>query len=92
MANLLIEERDQQFVLNEMLEIEKLCESPKYADFSRDVFDMILNEAQRFGSWNRSPYLPNRTGRAADSKTARYPCRRHITVFTSFTVREDGGV
>ncbi|MDT8285320.1 MAG: acyl-CoA dehydrogenase family protein, partial [Thermovirgaceae bacterium] len=55
MANLLIDERDQQFVLNEMLEIEKLCESPRYADFSTDVFDMILKEAQKFATMELFP-------------------------------------
>ena len=48
MANLILDERDQKFVLYEMLEVEKLCETEKYADFSRDMFDMILSEAQKF--------------------------------------------
>jgi alkylation response protein AidB-like acyl-CoA dehydrogenase len=47
-ANLILDERDQQFVLYEMLESEKLCDFPKFADFSRDIFDMILSEAQKF--------------------------------------------
>jgi alkylation response protein AidB-like acyl-CoA dehydrogenase len=47
MANLLVDERDQQFVLNEMLEVEKLCEKPIYADFSKDMFDMVMTEAQK---------------------------------------------
>ncbi|MFY9397915.1 MAG: acyl-CoA dehydrogenase [Desulfomonilia bacterium] len=47
MANLSVDERDQQFILHEMLEVEKLCENEKYADFSRDMFDMILTEAQK---------------------------------------------
>jgi len=50
MANLIIDARDQRFVLYEMLEIENLCENSRYADFSRDVFDMILNEAEKFAT------------------------------------------
>lgn len=48
MANLILDERDQKFVLYEMLQAEKLCEHPRYADFSRETFDMILDEAQKF--------------------------------------------
>jgi hypothetical protein len=47
MASLLVDERDQRFVLNEMLEVERLCEKPAYADFSRDMFDMVLTEARK---------------------------------------------
>jgi alkylation response protein AidB-like acyl-CoA dehydrogenase len=47
MANMILEERDQQFVLYEMLEAEKLCLSERYADFSKDTFDMILDEARK---------------------------------------------
>ncbi|MEA3470573.1 MAG: acyl-CoA dehydrogenase [Thermodesulfobacteriota bacterium] len=48
MANLILDERDQHFLLYEMLEAEKLCENPLYTDFSKDIFDMILTEAQKF--------------------------------------------
>ncbi|RPI91786.1 MAG: acyl-CoA dehydrogenase, partial [Spirochaetales bacterium] len=47
MANLILDERDQQFVLNEMLNVGTLCESPQFADFSSETFDMILTEAQK---------------------------------------------
>jgi alkylation response protein AidB-like acyl-CoA dehydrogenase len=48
MANLILDERDQKFVLFEMLDAEKFCDFPKYKEFSRDMFEMILNEAQKF--------------------------------------------
>ena len=48
MANLILDERDQNFVLFEMLEIDKLCELERYTDFSKDMFEMILTEAQKF--------------------------------------------
>ncbi len=47
MANLILDERDQQFVLNEMLNVGTLCESPHFADFSTETFDMIMGEAQK---------------------------------------------
>ncbi len=48
MANLILDERDQQFVLYEMLGAENLCDFPKFTDFSQDMFEMILSEAQKF--------------------------------------------
>ena len=48
MSSLIVDERDQRFVLNEMLKVEELCQSQRYADFAPDMFDMILSEAQKF--------------------------------------------
>ena len=50
MPNLIIDPRDQRFVLYEMLNVEELCKLPLYADFSRDLFDMTLNEAEKFAA------------------------------------------
>jgi citrate synthase len=50
MGSLLVDERDQLFILHEMLEIEQLCNSPLFAEHSRELFDMVLNEAQRFAA------------------------------------------
>jgi hypothetical protein len=57
MANLILDERDQKFVLFEMLGIEKLCETERYADFSKDMFEMILTEAQKFAAEEVLPTL-----------------------------------
>jgi len=48
MSNLLVNTRDQRFVLYEQLGIEKLFAYPKYADFSMDMVDMVLTEAEKF--------------------------------------------
>ncbi|MFZ0448206.1 MAG: acyl-CoA dehydrogenase [Desulfatiglandaceae bacterium] len=48
MANLILDERDQEFLLFEMLGVERLCEKPMFQEFSRDLFGMILTEAQKF--------------------------------------------
>lgn len=47
MSNLLVDERDVQFVLYEQLNSERLCESEKYNEFSRETFDMMLDAAQK---------------------------------------------
>lgn len=57
MANLILDERDQKFVLFEMLGIDKLCENERYADFSMDTFEMILTEAQKLGTEEIMPTL-----------------------------------
>ncbi len=40
--------RDLDFVINEQLNAEQLCELDKFKDFSREDFDMIISEAVKF--------------------------------------------
>jgi len=47
MANLILDGRDQKFVLHELLHTEDLCRMPAWSDFSPDMFDMVLKEAER---------------------------------------------
>ena len=48
MANLLVNERDQEFVLFEMLNYEdELCSNPKYEEYTRDLIHMSLNVARK---------------------------------------------
>jgi alkylation response protein AidB-like acyl-CoA dehydrogenase len=47
MPSLIVDERDQQFVLFEMLDVDKLCQKPRYADFSKETLEMVLSEAQK---------------------------------------------
>lgn len=47
MANQVFDDRDQNFVLYEMLNVEELCQNEKYRDFSREVFDMTLDVARK---------------------------------------------
>ena len=49
MANMLIDVRDQNFILYEMLHVEDLCNYPIYEDFSRETFEMVLTEAEKMG-------------------------------------------
>jgi alkylation response protein AidB-like acyl-CoA dehydrogenase len=60
MANLLVDERDVKFILYEQLNIEELCESERYAEFSREMFDMVLDAAQKLAEKEIAP--TNREG------------------------------
>jgi len=46
-SNTIIDERDQAFVLYEMLGVEEICSTPKFGDFSKDMFEMTLETALR---------------------------------------------
>ncbi len=48
MGNSLVNTRDQKFVLYEQNGIERLFASYRYREFSREVVDMILSEAEKF--------------------------------------------
>ncbi len=47
MSSMLVDERDVKFALYEHLNVESLCEAEKYADFSREMFDMALDAARK---------------------------------------------
>jgi len=47
MGNTLVNMRDQRFILFEQLGIEDLFAAEKYADYSQEVVDMMLNEAEK---------------------------------------------
>jgi alkylation response protein AidB-like acyl-CoA dehydrogenase len=55
MANLLVDERDLKFVLYEQLNVEELCESEKYSEFSREMFDMVLEAATKLAEKELAP-------------------------------------
>lgn len=43
-----IDQRDFQFVLFEQLKVQDLCNLPGYKEFSKEDFEMIINEAIKF--------------------------------------------
>ncbi len=67
MGNLLVDKRDQMFVLYEMLEIEKLLEHPLYREYSLKMCDMVLKEAHKFA---KDKLMPTNT--EADEKGCIY--------------------
>jgi alkylation response protein AidB-like acyl-CoA dehydrogenase len=48
MPNPLLNDRDVEFVLYEILEAGRLCELPDFADHSRETFDLFLGSAKKF--------------------------------------------
>jgi len=47
MGNSLVNMRDQKFIMYEQLGIEKLFSLEKYKDYSSEIVDMMLNEAEK---------------------------------------------
>jgi alkylation response protein AidB-like acyl-CoA dehydrogenase len=47
MADLLVDQRDQEFILFEQFEITKFSESEMYAEFDEEIYRMVLNEAKK---------------------------------------------
>jgi len=59
---LLVDEKDVKFILYEQLQIQELCKFARYADFSREACDMVLEEAGKLAE--RSFYPSNKPGDA----------------------------
>ena len=55
MSPFAVDKRDIQFCLYEYLNIEQLLTFPAYSEFSRDVFDSVLDEAIRFAAGKIAP-------------------------------------
>jgi hypothetical protein len=47
MGNKLTDMRDTRFILYEQLNVEKLCEAPRFQDHSRETFEMIISAAEK---------------------------------------------
>src|SRR6202521_154613 len=47
MANPLLRDRDVEFLLYEVLRVEKLCALPAFAEHSRETFDLVLASARK---------------------------------------------
>jgi len=56
----LVDERDVKFVLYEQLDIEQLTKTPLYGEYSRDMFDMVLEQAWKLAENELEP--ANRQG------------------------------
>ncbi len=49
MAQQVADRRDMDFVLFEQMQADKLTEYPKYSDFNKKTFDLIISEARNLG-------------------------------------------
>ncbi|MDD5167726.1 MAG: acyl-CoA dehydrogenase [Syntrophales bacterium] len=57
MAEKFISERNLKFLLYEMFDVESLLKYPRYADHSREVFDMVMETAMKMGKDLFKPIL-----------------------------------
>lgn len=60
MTNPLVDQRDVKFVLYEQLDIEKLSDTAKYAEYSKEMYDMALEQAWKLAENEMEP--ANRKG------------------------------
>jgi len=67
MKNLLVNGRDQKFILYEMLDIEQIFKDPRYQMFSRESFDMVLSTSLNLALNECYPVM-----READSEGCRF--------------------
>lgn len=50
MANLIVDARDQAFVLYEMLHLDELCATQRFQDYSKDMFDMTMEIGRKLAA------------------------------------------
>ena len=55
MANSVVDKRDVKFVLYEQLDIEKLSDTAKYAEYSKEMYDMVLEQAWKLAENEMEP-------------------------------------
>lgn len=79
MAEYLVDLRDIQFVLYEHLGIEKLCKFPAYAEFNREVFDMVIDQALKMAKEVIAPLneVADRLGAKFDKGKVTFPKEFH---------------
>ena len=56
MSELPLSARDIEFVLYELLEVERLCERPRYAEHGRETFDSMLETARKIAEERFLPH------------------------------------
>jgi len=75
MGEYLVDLRDVQFILYEHLGVEKLCQYPKYGEFNREVFDMVLDQALKMAKEVIAPLneVADRVGAKYDKGKVTFP-------------------
>jgi hypothetical protein len=79
MANLLIDKRDQRFVLHEMLNIQRLCETDLYGHLSKGTIDASLEAAMDLAMKESYPIMAeaDREGCRLENGEVRVPRSYH---------------
>jgi hypothetical protein len=86
---LLVDERDSKFVLYEQLQIQELCKFPKFSDFSRETFDMVLGEAAKLAE--KSWYPTNKLGDAQGCRFENGEVKVPDSFHEPFRLYKEGG-
>ncbi len=78
--NPIIDSRDVQFILFEMLKVDQLNKYPKFADFDRDTFEEVLNLAEKISVGKVYP-----VNQEADKTHAQYiPATKEVIIPEGF--------
>jgi alkylation response protein AidB-like acyl-CoA dehydrogenase len=79
MAEYLDDRRDVEFILYEHLGVDRLCEYDKYSEFSKDVFDMVLDQGLKLAKEELAPLneVADRVGAKFDNGTVTLPKEFH---------------
>jgi len=79
MAEYLVDLRDIQFVLYEYLGVERLCEYEKYAEFNKEVFDMVIEQGLKLAKEVIAPMneVADRIGATFDNGKVTFPKEFH---------------
>ncbi len=81
MAKLLVDDRDQKFVLFEQLDIGNYAESELYSEFDEDMYRMVLSEAEKLATNAMMPsnFISDSQGcRLKDGKVILPDCYREL--------------
>ena len=75
MPNLLVDERDAAFVLFEQLQVDGLCDYPLFEEYSQEIFEMALSEAQKLAQNDIQPtnVIADREGCIRDGDEVKVP-------------------
>jgi alkylation response protein AidB-like acyl-CoA dehydrogenase len=102
MKNLLVDERDQRFVLHEMLGIDELCRTPLYGHLAKEDIDAALASASELALRESYPIMveADREGCRLENGIARVPrCFHRLKAHydqggwpSSYIPREHGGL
>jgi len=79
MAEHLVDFRDIEFILYEHLGVESLCQHEKYGEFSKEVFDMVLDQGLKLAKKELAPLneVADRVGARFDNGTVTLPQEFH---------------
>jgi alkylation response protein AidB-like acyl-CoA dehydrogenase len=101
MGNLLVDQRDQKFVLHDMLEIEQLCRTSLYEHLSKEVIDASLEAALKLAVKESYPIMAeaDREGCRLENGEVRVPrcyhrLKKHYDqagLVSAYLPREMGG-